>query len=177
LKGLIATDHHCKKVHPMKVLQIGAYEFESLYKDGEERLLYQGRTFFKGLAFNERVYQKVLEQLQQEGDDATACLIVEIQNSYVLWHEVKAAPLAPPAKNVDRQSLPSSESAKVQESDADLPEVETLLSTLIEQAVEKVLAKKEPSSANTSEVPPLQDTQQAPEAPPRRRRVYRGVPY
>jgi hypothetical protein len=166
----------------MKILQIGVYEFESLYKDGGDRLLYQGRTFFKGLAFTDRVYQKILKQLQQEEDDTTSCLIVEMQNSYVLWHEVTATPLTAPVKDVDLQVSQSSESTQVQETqvqepDADLPEAEILLSTLIEQAVEKVLSQKESSLPSAVETPSPQETQQTQDLPLRPRRIYRGIAY
>lgn len=70
----------------MKVIELSAHEFEAL-DTSSRKLVFEGKTFVKDLMFSDRVYQRTVNALRQEGDDNTCCLVVHLQDTYVLWHE------------------------------------------------------------------------------------------
>lgn len=90
----------------MKVIELSAAEFEALGASPRQ-LVFRGKTFVKDLMFSDRVYQRTVNALRQEGDDNTSCLIVQMENSYVLWHEDKVQPrVDAPAQKTSSHRLP-----------------------------------------------------------------------
>lgn len=142
----------------MKIVELSVREFESLEKDHENKLLFDGKTFVQDFAFSQRVYPRIVNELGEKGDDTTACLIVDRNGDYVLWHEVEAPSSGTaPGHNLDRASNPpdSASTASVlipsdqpRLSEASLmdrspDELTISIATLVEQVVEEVLARKQ----------------------------------
>ncbi|WP_088893070.1 hypothetical protein [Leptolyngbya ohadii] len=94
----------------MKVIELSNPEFETLLEAldvSSRKLVFEGKTFIKDLMFSDRVYQQTVNALWQEGDSSTSCLIVQMQNNYVLWREEKSQlQAADPAPKQTSRRLP-----------------------------------------------------------------------
>lgn len=164
----------------MKVFQFSPHELEALPKTEDNRLLFQGRTFVEDFNVSQRVYQRVIEQLRQQDDETTFCLVVEMETGYMTWREVKPSPAAPIAAHVTEVislNQPPQDTVSI------LPVTETSIldPDQATQVVQPELAELEQAEAipvelSTIEVPesPAADVP-SPQQPPIRK--YRGVPY
>lgn len=163
----------------MKVFQFSPHELEALPKTEDNRLLFQGRTFVEDFNVSQRVYQRVIEQLRQQDDETTFCLVVEMETGYMTWREVKPSP-APVAAHVTEVIALNQ---PLQDTVSILPVTETSIldPDQATQVVQPELAELEQAEAipvepSTLEVPesPAADVP-SPQQPPIRK--YRGVPY
>lgn len=163
----------------MKVFQFSPHELEALPKTEDNRLLFQGRTFVEDFNVSQRVYQRVIEQLRQQDDETTFCLVVEMETGYMTWREVKPspAPMAAHVTEVISLHQPPQDTVSI------LPVTETsiLEPDQATQVVQTELAELEQTEAisielSTLDVPesPTVDVP-SPQQPPIRK--YRGVSY
>lgn len=112
----------------MKIFHLSLREFETLNKDHADQLVFQDKTYVKGDAFSERVYDRVIETLRAE-DNFDSCLVVDMDGGYFVWREVKQPEVVEEAP--EPQSL-------------DSDEIADLIAYSIDQVIEEMLTHKQP---------------------------------
>jgi hypothetical protein len=162
----------------MKVFQFSPHELEALPKTEDNRLLFQGRTFVKDFNVSQRFYQRIIEQLRQQGDETTFCLVVEMEAGYMAWREVKPS-------STDAIGIHATEVTSLDQPPQDasvLPTTKTIiLEPNVAQGVQTKLVELEqdgviPAETSTIEISePLTANVLSPSSPPVLK--YRGAPY
>ncbi|BAU11997.1 hypothetical protein LEP3755_25210 [Leptolyngbya sp. NIES-3755] len=114
----------------MKIFHLSLREFETLNKNRADQLVFQDKTYVKGDAFSERVYDRVIENLRAE-DDSTTCLVVDMNGGYFVWREIKRPEI------VVEEEIP-------EDSLIDSDEMSNLIAFSIDQVIEAVLTRKQP---------------------------------
>ncbi|GAP95577.1 hypothetical protein [Leptolyngbya sp. NIES-2104] len=113
----------------MKIFHLSLREFETLNKDHADQLVFQEKTYVKGDAFSERVYDRVIENLHLEGNDLTSCLVVDMDGGYFVWREVKLP------EGVAEEETPESIGSE---------EIANLIAFSIDQVIEEIFTHKQP---------------------------------
>ena len=173
----------------MKIFHLSLREFETLNKDHVDQLVFQEKTYVKGDAFSERVYDRVIEKLRNEDDNLISCLVVDMEGCYFVWNEVKQ-----PEGVTEETPKPESNEAE---------EIANLIAFSIDQAIEEILTHRQPITpeflsdrlknpelaqkifvklqemGTTLQIAEFLEsfTPQTPNPTPRTPRIYRGVSY
>lgn len=73
----------------MEIFHFGKQEFQLLKSTEKDRVEFQRKFFVRDIDVSQRAYPQVVTALKQQSDEATACLMVEMDGYYTVWHEVK----------------------------------------------------------------------------------------
>ncbi|MCU0551713.1 MAG: DUF4278 domain-containing protein [Leptolyngbya sp. Prado105] len=132
----------------MKIFEFRADELELLQKNSENQILFQGKTFVKGVTISSRFHQQIVDKLRLEADHTTFCLIVEMEIGYIVWNEVKPdesvpdealdlllndSEIAPLDPSKDPSNLPIADQSE---------DIATMIVPLVAQVIEAVLTQK-----------------------------------
>lgn len=73
----------------MRIFHLRIQEFQLLESTEPDRVQFQKKTFVRDIDVSQRAYSQVSDSLQKQGDDSTACLMVEMEGYYTIWREVE----------------------------------------------------------------------------------------